>query len=88
MPDKMKAIAELAFIVTQPGKTLLRIGISTIHPTSTRHPTRMTIELAAFGTAVNVEIRRELGTGELFTSKIIGKSRIVRTNGTYPYFIF
>jgi hypothetical protein len=39
-------------------------------------PTKIIIVLAAFGTDLSVEIRRESGSWELFTSKIIGGLRI------------
>jgi len=38
-----KAMAVLAFIVTSPGRTLFRTAMSKAQPTSTRQPTRMTI---------------------------------------------
>jgi hypothetical protein len=39
-------------------------------------PTKIIIVLAAFGTDLSVEIRRESDSWELFTSKIIGGLRI------------
>jgi hypothetical protein len=59
-------------MVAKPGRTLLRVGISNIQPTSTKQPTRMVIALATFGTNLRVEFRRESGRWELFTSRIIG----------------
>jgi hypothetical protein len=71
MPDSTKHRAVFAFITTQLGRMFLRTGISNIQPTSTRQPTRVTIALAAFGTDLSVEIRRESGSWELFTFNII-----------------
>jgi hypothetical protein len=87
MPDNRKAIAVLAFIVTKSGRTLLRVGLSSIQPTSTRPLTRITIRLAAFGTTLRIWRRLEFDNGELFTFRIVGELKIHSTDGTYPYFI-
>jgi len=87
MPDNRKAIAVLAFIVTKPGRTLVRIGLSSIQPNSTRQPIEITIRLAAFGTALRIWRRLEFDNGELFTFKIIGELKTHSKDGTYPYFI-
>jgi hypothetical protein len=38
----------------------------------------MTIALAAFGTALSAEIRRESGSCELFTFQIIGDGEFIK----------
>ena len=59
-PARMKQSAALAFIVTRPGMTLFKNGMSNSHPTRTEAPARMPVVLAPRDELRNRETSRLL----------------------------